>query len=48
MTREPVQVRDIARRRAYQSRVREILLDASGYRALLAVPLLREDHLLGG
>ena len=32
---------------AYQSRVREILIRL-GYRSLLAVPLLREDHLLGG
>ena len=31
----------------YQSRIREILIRL-GYRALLAVPLLREDHLLGG
>jgi len=31
----------------YQSRVREILI-RTGYRSLLAVPLLREDHLLGG
>jgi signal transduction histidine kinase len=30
----------------YQSRVREILIRL-GYRSLLAVPLLREDHLLG-
>ncbi len=45
VTREPVQIPDI-RGEAYQSRVREFLV-RSGHRALLAVPLLREDHLLG-
>ena len=44
---EPVQIRDIADESVYQSRVREILIRV-GYRSLLAVPLLREDHLLGG
>ena len=44
---EPVQIRDIADESVYQSRVREILLRL-GYRSLLAVPLLREDRLLGG
>ncbi len=47
MTGEPVQVCDIADESIYQSRVREVLVRL-GYRALLAVPLLREDHLLGG
>jgi signal transduction histidine kinase len=46
-TLEPVQVPDIADEAAYQSRVRELLIRA-GYRSLLAVPLLREDRLLGG
>src|SRR6266480_4240336 len=32
--------------RAYQSRLRDILIGA-GYRALLSVPLLREDQILG-
>ena len=41
------QIRDIVDEGTYQSRVREILLRL-GYRSLLAVPLLREDHLLGG
>ena len=41
------QIRDIRTKRSYQSRVREILIRL-GYRSLLAVPLLREDHLLGG
>ena len=47
VTGEPVEIRDIADEAVYQSRVREILLRL-GYRSLLAVPLLREDHLLGG
>jgi signal transduction histidine kinase len=46
VTGEPVEIRNIADERTYQSRVREILM-RSGYRAVLAVPLLREDHLLG-
>jgi signal transduction histidine kinase/putative methionine-R-sulfoxide reductase with GAF domain len=47
LTGEPVQIRDIADASIYQSRVREILI-RSGHRAILAVPLLREDRLLGG
>jgi signal transduction histidine kinase len=47
VTREPVEIRDIADEAIYQSRVREILIRL-GYRSLLVVPLLREDHLLGG
>ena len=43
---EPVQVPDILAAPA-ESRVRGALVRA-GYRALLAVPLVREDHLLGG
>src|SRR5262249_42642761 len=46
MTGEPVEIRDFADERLYQSRLREILI-RSGYRSVLAVPLLREDHLLG-
>jgi signal transduction histidine kinase len=46
VTGEPVEIRDIVDERSYQSRVREILI-RSGYRSVLAVPLLREDHLLG-
>jgi GAF domain-containing protein len=46
VTGEPVEIRDIADEGVYQSRVREILIRL-GYRSLLAVPLLREDHLLG-
>jgi signal transduction histidine kinase/CheY-like chemotaxis protein len=44
--REPMQVPDIAKEGAYQSRFRDILL-RMGYRALLAVPLVREDHVIG-
>jgi GAF domain-containing protein/DNA-binding response OmpR family regulator len=44
--REPVQVSDIVEERQYQSRLRDILLRL-GYRALLAVPLVREDHIIG-
>ena len=47
VTREPVQIPDIAVAGAYRSRLRDTLLRA-GYRALLAVPLLREDQLIGG
>jgi signal transduction histidine kinase len=46
-TREPVEIADIAAPEAYQSRLRDILM-ALGHRALLAVPLLREGHLVGG
>jgi two-component system, NtrC family, sensor kinase len=43
---EPIQVPDILAAPA-ESRVRDALVRA-GYRALLAVPLVRDDHLLGG
>jgi two-component system, NtrC family, sensor kinase len=43
---EPIQVPDILAAPA-ESRVRGALVRA-GYRALLAVPLVRDDHLLGG
>jgi GAF domain-containing protein len=46
-TREPVEIPDIAIEGAYDSRLREALLRA-GTRALLAVPLLREERILGG
>ena len=46
VTGEPVAIPDIADERTYPSRVREILI-RSGYRSVLAVPLLREDSLLG-
>jgi len=44
---EPAQIRDIMADASYRSRIRETLLRL-GYRSLMAVPLLREDHLLGG
>jgi two-component system, NtrC family, sensor kinase len=47
VTGEPVQIRDIVDDSTYQSRVRDILIQL-GYRSLLAIPLLRENHLLGG
>jgi GAF domain-containing protein/CheY-like chemotaxis protein/anti-sigma regulatory factor (Ser/Thr protein kinase) len=47
ITHEPTQVPDITAEGAYDSRLREVLL-RSGARAVLAVPLLREDHLIGG
>ncbi len=45
VTGEPTEIPEILDE-SYQSRVRELLV-GSGHRALLAVPLLREDHLLG-
>jgi len=44
---EPVEIRDIADEKNYQSSVRKILMKL-GYRSLLAVPLLRDEHVLGG
>jgi signal transduction histidine kinase len=44
--REPIQWPDI-RTTTLQGKVRDVLLRV-GYRGLLAVPLLREDHLIGG
>jgi len=43
----PIQIPDIAAEGAYQGRLRASLLEA-GQRAMLAIPLLREDRLLGG
>ncbi|HWN16532.1 MAG TPA: GAF domain-containing protein, partial [Candidatus Dormibacteraeota bacterium] len=45
-TREPTQIADIAAPGAYQSHIRETLLGA-GYRALLSVPLLHDDQVIG-
>jgi len=47
VTGEPVEIRDIDEPGAYDSSVRKLLVSL-GYRSLLAVPLLREDNLLGG
>jgi signal transduction histidine kinase len=46
LAREPVQIPDILQDEAYQGPLREVTLRA-GNRALLAVPLLREDLLVG-
>jgi two-component system, NtrC family, sensor kinase len=44
--RQPVQIPDITVEGAYESPVREPLIDA-GHRALLGVPLLSEDEVIG-
>jgi GAF domain-containing protein len=44
---EPVQLADIHAATVFASRARDAFLHA-GYRSLLAVPLVREDHLIGG
>jgi two-component system, NtrC family, sensor kinase len=46
VTREPVQIPDITPPDAYQSRLRDVLLRL-GHRAVLAVPLLAEDRIVG-
>ena len=46
MTGEPVEIRNIAQESSYPRHLREILIRC-GYQSVLAVPLLREDHLLG-
>jgi signal transduction histidine kinase len=45
--REAIQFEDILSGDAYQSRVREVMATA-GHRALLALPIYREERLLGG
>src|SRR5499427_576222 len=47
LTREPIQVPDIAEPGAYTGPLRDVLL-RTGSRAVLGIPLLREDHLIGG
>jgi signal transduction histidine kinase len=47
LTRQPVQIPDIAAEDAYRGPLRDILL-RTGARALLAVPMLREGELIGG
>jgi signal transduction histidine kinase len=46
-SREPVQVPNILEERAYVPRMRQ-MLERFGFRASLAVPLLREDRIIGG
>jgi signal transduction histidine kinase/DNA-binding response OmpR family regulator/HAMP domain-containing protein len=47
VTHEPVQIPDIFAVGAYQGHLRESIA-RSGFRAVLAVPLLREDRVVGG
>src|SRR5262249_59397752 len=47
LTRQPVQIPDIAAEDAYRGPLRDTLL-RTGTRALLAVPMRREDELIGG
>jgi GAF domain-containing protein len=47
VSRQPVQVPNILEERAYAPRMRQ-LLERFGFRASLAVPLLREDRIIGG
>ena len=46
-SREPVEVPNILEERTYAPRMRE-MLERFGFRASLAVPLLREDRIVGG
>jgi two-component system, NtrC family, sensor kinase len=46
-SREPAQVPNILEERAYAPRMRQ-MLERHGFRASLAVPLLREDRIIGG
>jgi signal transduction histidine kinase len=45
-TREPTQIADIAVTGAYQSPLRDVLIGA-GFRAVLSVPVLREEQIIG-
>jgi signal transduction histidine kinase len=47
VVREPVQIPDIEAEGAYEGRMREEMR-RTGLRAVLAIPLLREDRILGG
>jgi GAF domain-containing protein len=47
ITHQPVQIPDIAAEDAYRGPLRDVLL-RTGTRALLAIPMLREDQLIGG
>jgi two-component system, NtrC family, sensor kinase len=47
VTRQPVEIPDIRDRGAYEGHLRDAMT-ASGLRAVLAVPLVREGRLLGG
>ena len=45
-TREPIQIADITMPGVYQSQVRDALVGA-GFRAVVSVPLLREEQIIG-
>jgi signal transduction histidine kinase len=45
--REPVQIHDVRQEDSYQGRLRDVMA-RSAFRALLAIPFLREDRLIGG
>jgi signal transduction histidine kinase len=47
LSRQPVEVPNILEERAYAPRMRQ-MLERYGFRASLAVPLLREDRIIGG
>jgi two-component system, NtrC family, sensor kinase len=47
VTRQPIQISDIAAEGAYESRIRGAMLEA-GTRSVLAIPLLHEEQLVGG
>ena len=47
VSRQPVEVPNILEERAYAPRMRQ-MLERYGFRASLAVPLLREDRIIGG
>jgi signal transduction histidine kinase len=47
LAREPVQIPDVTALNTYPERLR-LLLARHSFRALLAIPILREEHLIGG
>ena len=47
VTREPIQISNIMEARVYPPRMNQ-LLERFGFRASLAVPLLRDDRIIGG
>ncbi|HYA21095.1 MAG TPA: response regulator [Burkholderiales bacterium] len=47
VARTPIQIPDIEIKGSYDSRLHE-LMARSGFRAILAIPLLREDRIIGG
>jgi GAF domain-containing protein/anti-sigma regulatory factor (Ser/Thr protein kinase) len=46
LKKQPIQVTDITVEGAYESRLRDLAIE-SGFRAVLAVPLIREDQVMG-